>query len=360
MPVLFNSYPFLFVFFPLVLGTYALFDRYGSRAQRCVLLVASLCFYGWWDVRFLALLGGSIVVNCAFGIAIATAVRRNHKCSANTLTFLGVGINILVLAYFKYAHFLLANVDALGGANYTIGAIILPLGISFFTFEQIAFLVDQCRGRDYPVDLLTYAVFVSFFPRLVAGPILRYDEIAPQIIKREGRSLSAEDVAVGSAIFFIGLFKKALIADGIAPYVSPAFNVAAHGQSVDFFMAWSGALAYTCQLYFDFSGYSDMAIGAARCFGIRLPMNFNSPYKATSIIEFWRRWHITLSRFLRDYLYISLGGNRHGTVRRYANLLTTMLLGGLWHGANWTFVAWGGLHGYLLDDQSWMDRTGQS
>jgi D-alanyl-lipoteichoic acid acyltransferase DltB (MBOAT superfamily) len=227
------------------------------------------------------------------------------------------------------------------------------LGISFFTFEQISFLVDVRHQRTRPSLFLHYALFVSFFPRLVAGPILRYNEIAPQFA-RPGSWAAGQDVAVGLTMFFIGLLKKSLLADGIAPYASPVFTAANRAEPIDFLIAWGGAFAYTCQLYFDFSGYSDMAIGAARCFGIRFPVNFNSPYKAQNIIEFWRRWHMTLSRFLRDYLYIPLGGNRHGPVRRYVNLFITMLLGGLWHGANWTFVAWGGLHGgYLVINHSW-------
>jgi alginate O-acetyltransferase complex protein AlgI len=204
-------------------------------------------------------------------------------------------------------------------------------------------------------DLLRYAVFVAFFPRLVAGPILRYGEIVPQLEGGERPAPMARDLMVGLTIFAIGLVKKSLLADSIAPYATSVFASAAGGDPVGLFLAWGGALAYTFQLYFDFSGYSDMAIGAARCFGIRFPMNFFSPYKATSIIDFWRRWHITLSRFLRDYLYIPLGGNRRGPARRYANLLITMLLGGLWHGAAWTFILWGGLHGcYLMVNHAWL------
>ena len=202
---------------------------------------------------------------------------------------------------------------------------------------------------------------MSFFPRLVAGPIIRYNEIAPQFGPSRPPRAFADDLAIGLTMFVIGLLKKAVLADGIAPYASPVFAAAEHGEAIDILMAWGGALAYTCQLYFDFSGYSDMAIGAARCFGIRFPMNFNSPYKANSIIDFWRRWHITLSRFLRDYLYFSLGGNRRGPVRRYLNLLITMLLGGLWHGANWTFIVWGALHGvYLMINHAWLAVSARS
>ena len=272
-----------------------------------------------------------------------------------------VALNLAVLGVFKYSYFAVTNLNAAFGTDFALGSIILPLGISFFTFEQISFLVDVRRGQTRPSLFVHYALFVSFFPRLVAGPIIRYNEVAPQFAAPRPAHAFADDLAVGLTMFFIGLLKKAVLADGVAPYASPVFTAAEHGEAVDLLMAWGGALAYTCQLYFDFSGYSDMAIGAARCFGIRFPMNFDSPYKATSIIEFWRRWHITLSRFLRDYLYFSLGGNRRGPVRRYLNLLITMLLGGLWHGANWTFIVWGVLHGiYLMINHAWLAVAARS
>lgn len=271
-----------------------------------------------------------------------------------------VALNLTVLGIFKYTYFAVTNFNAVFGTEFVLGSIILPLGISFFTFEQISFLVDVRRGQTRPTLYVYYALFVSFFPRLVAGPIIRYNEIAPQF--GTPRPAGAfDDLAVGLTMFFIGLFKKVVLADGVAPYATPVFSAAENGETIDFLVAWGGALAYTCQLYFDFSGYSDMAIGAARCFGIRFPVNFDSPYKATSIIDFWRRWHITLSRFLRDYLYFSLGGNRRGPVRRYMNLLITMLLGGLWHGANWTFIVWGALHGiYLMINHAWIAMAARS
>ncbi|MBV8096746.1 MAG: MBOAT family protein, partial [Acetobacteraceae bacterium] len=324
---------------------------FGGRTgtARCaIILAASLVFYGCWDVRFLSLLLGSIIVNYAIGRRLRRDVAEGRQRRATALLVLGVTVNLVVLGVFKYARFMVANINALTGADITLGRIILPLGISFFTFEQIGFLTDLRRGAQYRLDPLRYAVFVAFFPRLVAGPILRYGEIVPQLEPSAGERHPQADLAIGLTIFAIGLAKKALLADGIAPFVAGPFASAGSGDSPDLFLAWGGVLAYTCQLYFDFSGYSDMAIGAARCFGIRFPVNFNSPYKSTSIIEFWHRWHITLSRFLRDYLYISLGGNRRGPVRRYMNLLATMLLGGLWHGANWTFLLWGGLHGTYL------------
>ena len=352
--MLFNSYTFIFLFFPAALTIYVLVARYGRTAKLGAILAASLFFYGWWDVRFLLLLGLSILGNYTVGQRLTRSGESGNAAASRAWLALGVTLNLVVLGIFKYANFFAENVDWLVGTHYSFGHIILPLGISFFTFEQIGYLADIKRGHHYRADLLSYAVFVSFFPRLVAGPILRYSEIEPQFAPLGKSKFSMDDLAVGLTIFFIGLCKKSFLADGIAPYVAPAFSGAASGHAVGFLVAWGGVLAYTCQLYFDFSGYSDMAIGAARCFGIKFPVNFASPYKSGDIIEFWRRWHMTLSRFLRDYLYIPLGGNRRGPVRRYANLFVTMLLGGLWHGANWTFVCWGGLHGsYLMINHGW-------
>lgn len=353
--MLFNSFQYLFAFFPLTLALHRLAGGFGERVQQFILLTASLVFYAWWDVRFLSLLLGSILINYAIGTAIAASVVYQHQRKATALLSFGVTANLAVIGIFKYAGFFTHNLDVLFGTHTTLSAIVLPLGISFFTFEQISFLTDVRRGQSVPSDLLRYALFVSFFPRVVAGPILRFREIDPQLTRSAVRSRAGPDLMIGLTIFFFGLVKKTVLADGIAPYASSAFHTAASGSRVDFFAAWTGALAYTCQLYFDFSGYSDMAIGAARCFGIKFPMNFFSPYKSTSIIEFWRRWHITLSRFLRDYLYFGLGGNRRGPGRRYVNLMITMLLGGLWHGASWTFVLWGGLHGvYLMINHAWV------
>jgi alginate O-acetyltransferase complex protein AlgI len=359
--VLFNSYEFLFLFLPAALLLHSLAERIGERARIVTIIAVSFIFYAAWDIRFLALLTTSILVNYSIGRALELAVEQQQDTRAARWLFLGVTFNLAVLSYFKYANFLVTNFAAVTGTNYTLSHIILPLGISFFTFEQIGYLIDIRRGHLYRADILRYALFVSFFPRLVAGPILRYSEILPQLTLTARRRLDVSDLAIGLSIFVIGLCKKTMLADGIAPYANPIFATAASGRPLDLFAAWGGTLAYTFQLYFDFSGYSDMAIGAARCFHIKFPMNFNSPYQATSIIEFWRRWHMTLSRFLRDYLYISLGGNRYGTARRYFNLMLTMLLGGLWHGANWTFIAWGGLHGlYLCVNHGWATIAQQS
>ena len=325
---------------------------WGNRAAVAWLVLASLFFYGWWNPVYLWLLGASIVGNFLIGGFLARNYPRRRLC--HVVLVLGIVTNLALLSYFKYAHFFLDNWNVLTGGHDTISQIVLPLGISFFTFTQMTFLVDSYRGETKEYDFINYILFVTFFPHLIAGPVLHHREMMPQFARRERFQLSADNIAVGATIFAIGFFKKAVLADGIAVYASPVFAAAEQGEAVTLFTAWGGALAYTFQLYFDFSGYSDMAIGGARLFGIKLPLNFHSPYKAVNIIEFWRRWHMTLSRFLRDYVYFSLGGNRHGKHRRYLNLMLTMLLGGLWHGAAWTFVMWGGLHGlYLAINHGW-------
>lgn len=264
------------------------------------------------------------------------------------LMLFGVTGNVVALAYYKYAGFLLSNIDLVFGLNLPASEIVLPLGISFFTFQQIAFLVDAYKGKAAHADFLNYGVFITFFPQLIAGPIVHHREMMPQLSRQKIFGCGFDRFAVGWTIFIIGLFKKVVLADYFDQFATPVFAAADQGQSLHFSEAWIGALAYTFQIYFDFSGYSDMATGLARLFGVRLPLNFYSPYKAANIIDFWRRWHLTLSRFLRDYLYIPLGGNRRGVARRYVNLIVTMLLGGLWHGAGWNFLIWGGMHGVLL------------
>lgn len=262
-----------------------------------------------------------------------------------------IGANLALLIYYKYAGFFASSFSELTGSPRIILHIVLPIGISFFTFTQIAFLVDTYQGKVAESRFVHYLLFVTYFPHLIAGPVLHHKEMMPQFADRRIYRFSSRAVAVGTTIFCIGLAKKVLIADNIAPYATPLFD---HPDAPSLLIAWSGVLAYTFQLYFDFSGYSDMAIGLSRLFGVRLPLNFDSPYKAQNIAQFWRTWHMTLSRFLRDYLYIPMGGNRHGPVRRYANLMTVMVLGGLWHGAGWNFVVWGFLHGvYLTIQQMW-------
>ena len=295
-----------------------------------------------------------MLFNFTMGRQLSRCHMRGAIHTSKVYLTLGVAANLGLLGYFKYANFFIDNLNLVSGTSIQLEAIVLPLAISFFTFQQIAYLVDSYKGITKEYQFTHYALFVTFFPQLIAGPIVHYGEMLPQFMKEGGLRVKAENIAVGITIFSIGLFKKVVLADGVAVYASPVYDAAAQGDPITFFIAWGGALAYTMQLYFDFSGYSDMAIGAARLFGIKLPLNFHSPYKATSIVEFWRRWHMTLSRFLRDYVYIPLGGNKKGQVRRYTNLMTTMLLGGLWHGAGWTFVAWGGLHGcYLAINHGW-------
>lgn len=263
-------------------------------------------------------------------------------------------VNLSILGYFKYANFFIDNINGVIDQKLYLEPIILPLAISFFNFQQIAYLIDIYRGNTCELNFLHYSLFVTFFPQLIAGPIVNHKEMLPQFAKKETYDIKPQNIAIGLTVFFIGLFKKVVIADNMAIYATPVFEAVEKGYMLTFFEAWEGVLSYTFQIYFDFSGYSDMAIGLGYLFGIHIPLNFHSPYKATNIIDFWRRWHITLSRFLLNYLYIPSGGNRKGNFRRHVNLMITMLLGGLWHGASWTFVTWGGLHGlYLLINHSW-------
>ncbi|MFI4995410.1 MAG: MBOAT family O-acyltransferase [Hyphomicrobiales bacterium] len=353
--MLFPSPEFLLVFLPLTLAGFH-FLRLAGRPALCVLwlFLASAVFYAWWSPRFLILLLVSMLVN--WGCAHAMA--RREGTSRKALLILGLVWNLGILAYFKYADFFIANLDAASGLDWPLLHVVLPLGISFFTFQKIAYLADIHAGLAKPGPLSDFALFVFFFPQLIAGPIVHHSEVMPQFRAMAAKGADADywlDSAIGLTLLLIGLVKKVCIADQLAPYASKVFEHAGDAHlHVGLLAAWQGALAYTVQLYADFSGYSDMAIGLARLFGVKLPANFNSPYKSTSIIEFWRRWHMTLSRFLRDYLYVPLGGNRKGKVRRYLNLMITMLLGGLWHGAGWTYVVWGGLHGfYLLVNHAW-------
>ena len=351
--MLFTSGEFLFVFLPLTLLLFFLIARLaGNVAAAAWLVLASFLFYAYWLPAYTGLLAASVVFNYLLGnfILACPADRQRRRLA---LLWFAVGTDLLALGYFKYANFFIDTVAQLSG--WSIGAlnVTLPIGISFFTFTQIAYLADVFARKVRERNPQHYALFVSYFPHLIAGPVLHHAEMMPQFALARIYRPRLENFAVGLAFLLMGLAKKVLLADSWAPWAdelfdSPTTAAVAAGE------AWRGVLAYTLQIYFDFSGYSDMAVGLSLLIGVRLPYNFNSPYKATSIIDFWRRWHMTLSRFLRDYLYVPLGGNRHGSVRRYLNLMITMLLGGLWHGASWTFVIWGGLHGlYLAINHGW-------
>jgi len=345
--MLFNSYVFVFAFLPIVLAVFYLLGQSGGRRLAVTWLVlASLFFYGWWNPANLGLILASIFFNFSLGLMLNKTERGTTK--AKSILAFGVAANLVSIGYYKYANFFVDNANFVLDAGWNFDTIILPLAISFFTFQQIAYLVDAYAGETSEYNFLHYALFVTFFPQLIAGPIVHHKEMLPQFEFGNIYKFASNRLLIGATIFAIGLFKKTVIADGIAVYATPVFFAADSGVELTFVEAWTGALAYTFQLYFDFSGYSDMAIGLARMFGIRLPLNFFSPYKANNIIDFWRRWHMTLSRFLRDYVYIPLGGSRRGPSRRHVNLMITMLLGGLWHGAGWTFVIWGALHGTYL------------
>ncbi len=346
--MLFNSYPFIFLFLPVVfIGTFFL-GRHSHRLATLWLGLASLMFYAVWDVRFVLLLLGSILFNYGAGYWISIKCAGEEHRQARHVLVAAIAANLILLSYFKYTNFFVDSINDFLGSHIPALSIILPLGISFFTFTQITYLVDVYRGVAREYNFIHYLLFVTYFPHLIAGPVLHHKQMMPQFADPNTYHIVAENVAAGLTIFVLGLAKKVLIADDLAQYATPVFDAARDGQALMLIEAWIGALAYTLQLYFDFSGYSDMAIGLSLMLNVRLPLNFDSPYKATSIIDFWRRWHISLSTFLRDYLYIPLGGNRKGVARRYVNLMATMLLGGLWHGAGWTFVIWGGLHGLFL------------
>ena len=356
--MLFNSFVFIFLFLPITLIVYFQFGRYGYHNVALVWLIgASLIFYGWWNPAYLGLILGSVLFNYAMG----RFINRNLNRQSIIVLVFGIIVNLGALGYFKYANFFVDNVNSLFATSFHLNQIIVPLAISFFTFQQIAYLVDTWRGETGGYTFLHYCLFVTFFPQLIAGPIIRHKDTLPQFAKNIVSKLNYENLAVGLSLFILGLFKKVVIADTAATYVTPFFDIAKQGGSLTFVEGWVAALAYTFQLYFDFSGYSDMAIGLARMFGILLPINFNSPYKAYNVIDFWRMWHITLSDWLRDYIFFPI---RRSLLRKYRNThmywtllvppMVTMLVCGLWHGVGWTFVLWGGLHGiYLVINQAW-------
>jgi D-alanyl-lipoteichoic acid acyltransferase DltB (MBOAT superfamily) len=335
-----------FIFFlAVLLPLYSLCVRNWRGSGKAVLIAASLFFYSYWLPLYLLLLLGSIAANFGLGRLLS---RERGGVGGKLVLSLGLAANIALIAYFKYANFFLENIARAIGSQHSALDIALPLGISFFTFQQISFLMEVYRGRLTDVVFKDYVLFISFFPQLIAGPIVTPSEMLPQLRRKRDWRLRADHLSLGFFLFSAGLFKKVVLIDPYVPYIDVVFAHAAAGNTVGLVDAWTGALGYTFQIYLDFSAYSDMAIGLALMFGLRLPLNFFSPYKAASIREFWRRWHITLGRFLQRYLYVPLGGSHHGALRTSFALMATMLLGGLWHGAGWQFIVWGGLHGVML------------
>ncbi|MEA1880457.1 MAG: MBOAT family protein [Campylobacterota bacterium] len=343
--MLFNSYEFIFIFLPLSFFIYFfLLQKRLLLGAKSFLVFASLFFYAWWNISYLPIILASMLFNYVVGNSL-NGNFTHQKVSKRNLLGIGIISNLLLLGYFKYSDFLIENFNVAFDTSHSLLHLMLPLAISFFTFQQIAYLVDSYRQETKEYDFINYALFVTFFPQLIAGPIVHHKEMMPQFASRWNMVKKYKNIALGIFIFSIGLFKKVVIADTFALWATTGFD---HTSVLGFYEAWATSLSYTFQLYFDFSGYTDMAIGAALLFNIKLPINFFSPYKALTIQDFWRRWHITLSRFLKDYIYIPLGGNRKGNIRTYTNLITTFILGGLWHGAGWTFLFWGLLHGLAL------------
>ena len=342
--MLFNSAIFIFIFLPITFFIYFYLNKLRLiEASKGFLVFSSLFFYSWWNIVYLPLILTSMLLNYLVGNILAK--KNPTKFSRKHILILGIIANLTLLGYFKYSDFFIENFNLLAGTKLGLLHLALPLAISFFTFQQIAYLVDSYREETKEYNFLNYALFVTFFPQLIAGPIVHHSEMMPQFSNLRNNYLHYRNILLGLFIFSIGLFKKVVIADTFAVWATAGFD---GGATLNFLEAWTTSLSYTFQLYFDFSGYTDMAIGVALLFNIKLPINFNSPYKALDIQDFWRRWHITLSRFLKDYIYIPLGGNRKGSFRTYANLLATFILGGIWHGAGWTFVFWGFLHGMAL------------
>ena len=350
--MLFNSYEFIFFFLPITFFIYFYLNKKRlTELSKGFLVFASLFFYSWWNIAYLPLILASMLFNYAIGKQLSRYEKKKRCCSKKALLTIGIVFNLGLLGYFKYSDFFITNFNTMFGTEVPLLHLLLPLAISFYTFQQIAYLVDSYRSETKEYDFLNYAIFVTFFPQLIAGPIVHHAEMMPQFANVRNKVKNYHNIAIGFFIFSMGLFKKVVIADNFAVWATKGFDVT---EKLDMIQAWITSLSYTFQLYFDFSGYTDMAIGIALLFNIKLPINFNSPYKATSIQDFWRRWHMTLSRFLKEYVYIPLGGNRKGEARTYINLFATFLLGGIWHGAGWTFILWGALHGLaLMIHRSW-------
>lgn len=352
--MLFNSWQFLFVFLPISFFVYFFLNARGLFAAGKVFLVGcSLFFYAYWDVSYLPIIVTSLFFNYAVGTGLTQAHPENlkktnikrHELNRKVVLIIGILSNVLLLGYYKYYDFFITNINVLIGSSYDIKHIILPLGISFFTFQQIAYLVDSYNGETSEYNFVNYALFVTFFPQLIAGPIVHHHEMMSQFNSKWRMSVRYSYISRGLFIFAIGLFKKVVIADSFSFWANNWFD---GNGSLSFFEGWAASLSYTFQLYYDFSGYCDMAIGLGLLFNIKLPLNFYSPYKSLDIQDFWRRWHITLGRFLRDYIYIPLGGSKNKLPITCCNLFITFLIGGLWHGASWMFVIWGAMHGGAL------------
>ena len=334
--MIFSSYAFIFLFLPVVLTGYFLLSKTNRFIQHSFLFLASLFFYAYFSVSYLLIIVISIIVN----YSLAKALAGNKTFSKPILTA-GVLFNVGMLGYFKYYNFFIDNINSLFSTNLLFRSILLPLGISFFTFQQLLFLKSAYKGEAEAGDFLSYCLFVSFFPKLAAGPIVLHSEMIPQFTEDKNRFVNSENIAKGLYMFSIGLFKKIVIADTVVVFVNNGFDI----ENIGLAAAWITTLLYSLQIYFDFSGYSDMAIGLGKMFNIDIPQNFISPYKAESVTEFWRKWHITLGRALSALVYFPLGGSRKGKARTYINLFIVFLVSGFWHGAAWTFIIWGALHG---------------
>ena len=339
--MLFNSYIFILLFLPVTLIGYYAVNRWSHKAGEAWLLVMSLWFYGYFNPWYLLLIGGSILCNYMF----SGLLNRRGTSGGKGLLAFAVACNVLLIFYFKYYDFFIENINALFHANHALKHILLPLGISFFTLQQISFVIDSYYGRTADYGFLEYALFVSFFPQLVAGPIVLHDELIPQFRDAGKKQVQAENLSAGIMQFTLGLAKKMLIADRLGTAVDTAFADIAGASSAELVLA---VFAYTFQIYFDFSGYSDMAVGLGKMFNLTLPMNFDSPYKSLSVAEFWKRWHMTLNRFFTRYLYIPLGGSEGTLTRTLLNTMIVFAVSGVWHGANHTFVLWGILHGIAV------------
>lgn len=337
--MIFNSFEFIFLFLPIVWIVFFIIGKLAPPLAKTWLLLASLFFYAYWNPAYLPLIIGSMIVNYIIGVFLG---KNKWLPTRKLILTVGILFNVALLGYFKYRDFFAENINLLFGTDIELIQVLLPLAISFYTFQQIAYLVDSYRLETNEYNFLNYGLFVSFFPQLIAGPIVHHGDMMPQFSSRNTYRVNYENIAKGLVIFSVGLFKKVAIADTFAGYANSGYGAV---DTLTMISGWVTSLSYTLQLYFDFSGYSDMAIGLALFFNIRLPINFNSPYKALDIQDFWRRWHITLSGFLTKYIYIPLGGSRKGIPRTYVNIFIIFLISGFWHGAGWTFVIWGILHG---------------